>query len=319
MKEIFRSNLKKILFAGWGVALALGGMHSVANAAPDTTKTPYPFGQSTYWAWQNRPDLPSNLGTAKDWAVRAQADGFPVSQYPRRGDIAVFTPGTLGADAQAGRVAVVEQVLQDGKYLASQMDDSDCVGDKSNCGHINSRNYDVAAGTSFIHYIIDSRTTWGFASGQSGWLAKDLGAGNSGGPGWYYPISGNAPQLVSPQLDVPIDYSYNAIEVDMVTGLPVTDPTIKVYFTTDASPNFTADKSVTVRGAATGEVKRYQFYFGDNTAWKGTLTGLRLDPTGPGTTGGVRIDRVRLVQIDAPNQQVTVYSTETPAHGGRQR
>ncbi len=315
MKELLRTNIKKVVIAGWSVALILGSLNSVAAQG----KNPYPFGNSTYWAWQNRPDLPATLGVAKDWDNNARTSGFPVSEYPRRGDIAVFEPGVLGADPRVGRVAMVEQVMEDGNYLASQMDDSDCAGDKANCGRINKRAYTLSPGASFIHYITDTRTTWGFASGQSGWTAKDLGAGNSGGPGWFYPVAGSDPQLISPMLDISLDYSYNAIEVDMVTGMPVTDPTVKVYFATEASPNFTDDKSITVKGEATGEQKRYQFYFGSNHEWKGQLTHLRLDPTGPGTTGGVRIDRVRLVQIDSPSEPYTTQSTTGSDHGGRKR
>jgi surface antigen len=321
MKRNKRSNIRKIALICWSLALATASIYFVAGAAvaAGTTQNPYPYGQSTYWAWQNRPDLPANLGEAKDWATHAQAAGFPVSEYPRRGDIAVFEPGVLGADPQVGRVAVVEQVLEDGNYMASQMDDSDCQGDMANCGHVNNHKYTLDPGTSFIHYLVDNRTTWGFASGQAGWTAFDLGEGNSGGPGWYYPIAGNDPHLVSPQLDVPLDYSYNAVEVEMVTGVPVSDPSVQVYFATESSPNFTDANSVTVKGQATGEVQTYRFYFGNNLAWKGTLTGLRLDPAGPGTTGGVRVDRVRLVQIEPPTQQITAYSSEANDHGGRSR
>jgi surface antigen len=319
MKETKKSNIKKMALICWSLALALAGLHFVAIAHAGTTQNPYPYGQSTYWAWQNRPDLPADLGAAKDWAAHAQAAGFPVSQYPRRGDIAAFQPGVLGADSQVGRVAVVEQVLEGGNYLASEMDDSDCQGDMSNCGHVNNHKYTLDPGTAFIHYMVDSRTTWGFASGQAGWTAFDLGAGNSGGPGWYYPIAGNDPHLVSPQLDVPLEYSYNAVEVEMVTGVPVTDPRVQVYFATEGSPDFSAANSVMLKGQANGEVQTYQFYFGDNSAWKGTLTGLRLDPAGAGATGGVRVDRVRLVQIDPPNQQITAYSSEANDHGGRSR
>ncbi|MEO8287573.1 MAG: CHAP domain-containing protein [Chloroflexota bacterium] len=319
MKERLRSNLKKMIFIGWGVALAVGGLNTVASAAGEQGKNPYPFGKSTYWAWQNRPDLPASLGEAKDWNDRARSAGWPVTEYPRRGDIAVFEPGVQGADGITGRVAVVEQVMEDGNYLASQMDDSDCLAGATNCGRINKRAYTVMPGSSFIHYATDTRTTWGFASGQSGWTSKDLGTGNSGGPGWFYPVAGADPQLVSPELDLSLDFSYNAVEVDMATGMPVADPTVKVYFTTQASPTFSDDKSVTVKGTASGELMRYQFYFGSNPAWKGHLTHLRLDPAGPGTTGGVRVDRVRLVQIEAPTQQYTTLSEGSNEHGGRRR
>src|SRR3954447_510418 len=98
----------------------------VATAAPGTN--PYPYGSSTYWAWQNRPDLPGNLGEAKSWDNNGAAQGWPVGSYPRTGDVAVFEPNVLGADSRVGRVAVVRQVFDNGTYSATQMDDADCRG-----------------------------------------------------------------------------------------------------------------------------------------------------------------------------------------------
>src|SRR5437660_12629014 len=66
------------------------------SASAERGPNPYPFGKSTYWAWQNRPDLPTNLGEAKDWSKNAAAQGWPVGPYPRTGDVAVFAPGVLG-------------------------------------------------------------------------------------------------------------------------------------------------------------------------------------------------------------------------------
>jgi hypothetical protein len=186
---------------------------------------------------------------------------------------------------------------------------------------VQKRVYPVAPGTGFIHYKTDTRTTWGFASGQSGWATKDLLAGNYGGPGWYYPLGGPDPQLVSPELDVPLDFTYNAIEVDIVTGSPVADPSVQVYFATDEHPTFDESRSVTVLGSADGELHRYRFYFGRNAAWKGKLVRLRLDPAGGGTMGGIRIDRVRLVQAEVPGTQSAASSGtgESNVHGGRRR
>lgn len=327
MKEILRSKIAKIIVAGWSVALVFGSISVILGAtnaqaqAQAGRANPYPYGKSTYWAWQNRPDLPANLGEAKAWNDSARSQGWPVSEYPRWGDVVVLEPGVLGADPRVGQVAVVEQVLQDGSYTASQMDDKDCpVAGQATCGRINHKSYTITAGSSFIHYQKDSRTTWGFSSGQSGWaVGRDLLPGNMGGPGWYYPVAGQDPQLVSPELDVPLDSAYNAVEVDMVTGIPVTDPTVQVYFATQDQPNFSEERSAKVKGQANGELQTYQFYFGSNPAWKGKLVRLRLDPTGGGTTGGVRIDRVRLAQLDTTSQPYSALSDIANDHGGRRR
>ncbi|HET9494266.1 MAG TPA: CHAP domain-containing protein [Chloroflexia bacterium] len=319
MNRGIRAQLRTLVLGACAVAVAFGAFAPGQAAAAQTN--PYPTGKSTHWAWQNRPDLPANLGEAKDWDDNARAQGWPVSEYPRKGAIAVFEPGVLGADVLAGQVAVVEQVLQDGNYVASQTLDGDCAAGSARCGQVHKRTYPVAPGTSFIHYGTDTRTTWGFASGQSGWTTKDLLPGNYGGPGWYYPLGGPDPQLVSPELDVPLDFTYNAVEVDMVTGSPVADPSVQVYFATQDHPTFDESRSVTVLGSADGELHRYRFYFGRNAAWKGKLVRLRLDPAGGGTMGGIRIDRVRLVQVEVPGTQSAASSGggESNLHGGRRR
>lgn len=308
--------MKKAALAAMSIAfIALGVSSAHAQTTPGGRTNPYPYGTQQYWAWQNRPDLPANLGEPFAWNDNAGKLGWPVSAYPRRGDVAVYEPGVLGADARGG-VAFVEQVMADGKYTVSLMDDKECNA----CGRVDRRTYDLSDGTSFIHYQKDSRTTWGFQSGQSGWTSTDLGVGNLGGPGWYYPLAGADPNLVSPELEIPLDYTYNTIEVDIVQGIPISDPTMQIYFATEAQPNFTEANSVKVRGLADGELHRYSFYFAGNLNWKGTLTKLRLDPAGSGNKGGIRIDRVRLVQSESEPPVYTALSEGSSTHhGGRER
>ena len=307
----FTNTIKRIALAAISLPLVFACITTVHAQAGRTN--PYPSGSSQYWAWQNRPDLPGNLGAPYAWAANAEQQGFPISEYPRRGDVAVFDPGVLGADPQAGEVAFVEQVMQDGQYTVSVME-----------GQVSRHTYDLQSGTSFIHYQKDTRTTWGFSSGQSGWTGYNLGEGNMGGPGWFYPLAGDDPYLVSPDLDIPLDGAYTTVEVDIAQGIPVGDPTIQVYFATADQPNFIESNSVKVKGKADGELHRYSFYFGTNPAWQGQLTKLRLDPAQGGTAGGVRVDRVRLVQAGAqpptpPAQPYTTYSVSTGDHGGRHR
>jgi surface antigen len=268
---------------------------SAVGATSGLRENPYPYPKSTYWAWQNRPDLPANLGDPASWNDNALAQGWPIGPYPRKGDIAVLEAGVYGAPA-TGHVAVVEQVLEDGSYVTSQMDDTDCRYDSSTCGRINERTYPIMHGMSFIHAVEDTRTTWGFANGASGWTPSGLGEGYMGGPGWYYPLTpaSSDPQIVSPELDVPLD-SYGSVEIDMAIGIPVSDPTIQVYFATDSEPYFSEEKSFTIRAEADGQLTTYSADFTANPLWRGHLTRLRIDPAGSGKAGGVRVDQVRLV------------------------
>ncbi len=311
MKEFMRARLEELLVMVLGAALIAATLEATPTAAEAAgyPGNPYPQGKSTYWAWQNRPDLPANLGEARDWSSNAALQGWPVSRYPRKGDIAVFSPGAYGADV-TGHVAVVEQVLEDGSYATSQMDEADCIAGSAACGRVNRRNYPAAATTSFIHYKVDTRTTWSFAAGTAGWEARGLGEGASGGPGWYYPLAGSGPQLISPQLDIPLD-SYNAVEIDMITGVPVTDPTVKVFFANAEQADFSMSRSVTLAGHADGQAHTYLAVFGNNVEWRGRLTRLRIDPAGSGSSGGVRIDRVRLLQVDTGSG--TFNTLETPS------
>jgi surface antigen len=61
----------------------------------------------TAWAHSKRQDLPLNLGHAKTWAARAEAQGFPVDAEPRVGDVIVLQPGVQGAHRRYGHVAYV--------------------------------------------------------------------------------------------------------------------------------------------------------------------------------------------------------------------
>ena len=268
-----------------------------AVASADPRQDPYPLGQPTYWAWQNRPDLPSNLGAAKYWDDRASAQGWPVGPYPRTGDIAVFEPGVLGADPVAGHLAVVRQVFDNGTYSTTQMDASDCKGGSANCGHVNTRQYPIAPGTHFIHYLKDMRTTWGFASGAAGWTPTNLGVGASEGQGWRYPLAGGEPQLVSPNLDIPLD-GYDAIQIEMLASHTVSRPAIRLFFATAAQPQFSTRRSSMISAKADGLRHTYTFYLGSYRDWGGRLARLSFHPAGASATGSVRVDRIKLIYTD---------------------
>lgn len=77
---------------------------------------PYVAGQCTQWAWYNRQDLPSNLGNANTWAVRAAAIGYTVTHgAPVAGAVFQSSSGWYG------HVGYVEAVNADGSIVATEM------------------------------------------------------------------------------------------------------------------------------------------------------------------------------------------------------
>ena len=76
---------------------------------------PYVAGQCTQWAWYNRQDLPSNLGNANTWAIRAAAAGFRVDRTPSAGAVFQTTSGWYG------HVGYVESVNADGSIVVTEM------------------------------------------------------------------------------------------------------------------------------------------------------------------------------------------------------
>lgn len=95
-----------IAFGGWGGSASYG-----ANG--------YDYGYCTWWVAKLRAaagnPLPTNLGNASTWAVRAAAFGLPVGTTPRVG--AAVVTSTKGA----GHVAYVTAVNDDGTITISEM------------------------------------------------------------------------------------------------------------------------------------------------------------------------------------------------------
>ncbi|MBQ3325801.1 LysM peptidoglycan-binding domain-containing protein [Candidatus Saccharibacteria bacterium] len=74
----------------------------------------YAYGWCTWYAWERRQDLPSNLGNANTWASMAAAAGFNVNRTPSAG--AVFQRG-----GGLGHVGIVEEVYADGSVRVTDM------------------------------------------------------------------------------------------------------------------------------------------------------------------------------------------------------
>lgn len=97
-----------------------GGIASTAGITPDTR---YPWGQCTWWAATRRADIGKPIpgwGNAATWAGSAASAGYTVDGSPSAGSVIVFQPGVLGASADYGHVAMVEEVRGDGSILISE-------------------------------------------------------------------------------------------------------------------------------------------------------------------------------------------------------
>ena len=75
----------------------------------------YAYGWCTWYAWDRRPDLPSNLGNARTWASAAARAGFPVDHTPRAGAIFQNNSGYYG------HVGYVTSVNADGSVNVCDM------------------------------------------------------------------------------------------------------------------------------------------------------------------------------------------------------
>jgi len=81
-----------------------------AVAAPLHSLNWFPYGQCTWWAANQRPDIGSRVvGNASAWAYSARAAGLATGSVPRAGAVVVYQPGAQGA-AWTGHVAYVTSV-----------------------------------------------------------------------------------------------------------------------------------------------------------------------------------------------------------------
>jgi len=110
----------------------------------------YPFGQCTWWCADQEPwvERYGNLGNALDWARNWRERGGFVQMTPVVGAVACFQPGTDGADARYGHVAVVvtveNPVLSHGQFIVSEMNGP------AGPGHTDDRLCHDSPGVSFL-------------------------------------------------------------------------------------------------------------------------------------------------------------------------
>jgi len=102
------------------------GMPLSASMLQGSADNIFPYGQCTWWANQRYHQLHGSFvpwrtnANAFQWVARAAESGWRVSGTPTVGSIMVLQPGVKGAYG-LGHVGVVEQILTDGRVIASSM------------------------------------------------------------------------------------------------------------------------------------------------------------------------------------------------------
>ena len=92
---------------------------------------------------------------------------------------------------------------------------------------------------------------------------------------------------------------YNAIEINMASNCP--DGNARIYFTTESSPSYSESKMVEFEVSNYGDWSDYTIYMGNHNLWKGTITGIRIDPAESGRSSGVDtvgFDYIKIVKTD---------------------
>jgi hypothetical protein len=144
-----------------------------------------------------------------------------------------------------------------------------------------------------------TQTSWDFNTqyDTEGWEAPNVeGRGYSVEDGGYF-IN---PKQIDPWIRndyVSGDASvYNAIEINMASNCP--DGNGRIYFTTSNSPGYNDNKMVEFKINNDGNWRTYTIYMASHDLWRGTITGLRIDPAEHGESGRedtVGFDWIRMI------------------------
>ncbi len=260
-------------------------------------------GNCVWWAAYTRPDVGALAsGNADNWAISVRNTGqLPVDRTPKVGDIVVH-PGT-----SYNHVAYVVWVSAD--RTSYMMSDMGWCGD---CGPTpdETKLRTVDLDDEFIHCKGDPAiptVDWPFDDCPFGWTpSKGFSASQLDGSAWGL-NPGVDPFLLSPVLSLPAD-AYDVLEVRMFSH--AADITGTVTFATASSPAFDEAKSVRFSVINDGAWHDIRVNMSGNPNWQGTITRLRLDPTGngnaDGSDDGIGIDRIRFV-APVPARSERVY------------
>lgn len=129
----------------------------------------------------------------------------------------------------------------------------------------------------------DPRPEWRWEKDRQHWTSVHLQ--DQGWPiagAWKLKLEENDPQLLSPELrfaaaDVP--------RLTLTAAFRTKQPRLQLFWSTTDQPGFRGERTLTLDVVPDGKVRDYPLELGKHPAWKGTITGLRLDPTGTGSPG----------------------------------
>lgn len=99
-------------------------VNMAATGTPVGKITTYATGQCTWWAAARRLQIgkpvDGYMGDGWMWASSARKLGYPTGGGIQLGDVASFAKGYLGASADYGHVAIVEEIKDDGSIVVSE-------------------------------------------------------------------------------------------------------------------------------------------------------------------------------------------------------
>lgn len=148
--------------------------------------------------------------------------------------------------------------------------------------------------------------TWDFTQDSLGWTLVNGDHAGFDGRAWKFE-PGADPQVVSPAMAEDAS-KYNAVEV--VMDSTASNHAGRIYFTTQASPGYSEDKSVGYTLVPNGDYRAYFVYMGANPNWQGIITGLRVDPVMDGDPASgsdyVFLDKISFRQLDGASRTTWV-------------
>lgn len=163
----------------------------------------------------------------------------------------------------------------------------------------------------FIDYHRPGIWNFNIPGNSEGWFAHNVQS-TSVAPDGRYRIDPNTAYPLIQHDGLSLDANnYNAIEINMASNAPSGDA--KLYFTTTSSPGYSDDKRVEFIVRHDGNWYTYIVYMKNNPEWKGTITGIKIDPAAFGKPGvdpsdTIGFDWIKFIKTDMKPAIISVGS-----------
>jgi subtilisin family serine protease len=155
-----------------------------------------------------------------------------------------------------------------------------------------------------ISNSISSAISWNFntVGNYEGWVPVNASASTVNGSDLLIDPAGSDPHIVGPFISASAA-TYRYLQMNMANN--ALDSTGAIYFKTQAENYFSEDKKIVffVTNCAlcgNGPFRSYSISMSGHPKWVGTITGIRIDPTGSGKAGtnadSLGVDYIRLTQ-----------------------